>query len=149
MLTPDLTYSFRAPKDVSGPTFEVLTRQFDLSDTSATLIFTFDDLPKDRMLVLSNVAILANPGAGQSVIGMGLHGITAAGMQFDISRFAQAIVADLTESFNWQGQVFITGGGRGTTCVRITVSFSSGVAANTCAVGIHGVVIPRANAGPF
>ncbi len=149
MLAPDLTYSFRMPKDVSGPTFEILSRDASISDTSTTVTFTLDDLPKDRLLILSNIQVHANPGAAQGMDNIRAFGTTPAGQMFGIARLNEPVVAGLTRSLNWQGQVYIMGGGRGTNQVTIVGGFDSGVAANVITVGIHGLVIPRANAAAF
>lgn len=148
MLTPDLTYAYRQPKDVSGPTFEVMSRQGDESDTATGVTFTLTGLPKDRMLVLSNVCILMIPGATQSVTALSVSATTPAGLVFDISRFNQA-AATGSRSHNWQGEVFLLGGGRGANLLTITATFDAGANSNRLIASIFGVVIPRANAGPF
>jgi len=149
MLAPDLTYSFRQPKDTSGPTFETFSRQATVSDTSASLTIAVSDLPKDRMLALSNVTILGQPGLTQGVSSMRLHGTTPAGLSFDIFRFNEPLVTDLQRSLNWQGQIFLLGGGSGVTILTASGSFDAGVAANNLHIGAFGIVMPRANAGPF
>ena len=149
MLTPDLTYSFRMPKDTSGPTFEVLTRASSQAATNATLTFTMNDMAKDKMFVLSNITCVASPGATQAPLGIVVTGSTQAGLAFEIVRINALAVADQNMNLNWQGQVFLMGGGPGTLCVSVVASFDAGVASNSLTLGIHGVVIPRANAAAF
>lgn len=149
MLTPDFTYAFRQPKDVSGPTFEPYLRQGVVQATSGGLTFTLIDLPRDRMLVLSNVVMLGLPGATQACTAFALSATTAAGLQMEIARENFPVVADLRRTLNWQGQIFILGGGLATTLLTAVATFDAGVNQNEIRVGVHGVVIPRANASPF
>lgn len=149
MLTPDLTYSFRQPKDVSGPTFELFSRSATVTDTATAVVFTVTDLPKDRMLVLSNVTVFANPGAGQALSGITVDAVTAARLGFAIARLNPVPLADANIAFNWQGQVFVLGGGADSTLLTVTATFDAGVNANAIVTSVHGVVIPRANASPF
>jgi len=100
-------------------------------------------------MVLSNIAIRATPGATQACNQILVIGFSAAQQDFDVFRERFAAVADQTESANWQGQVYLLGGGRATTCVSVRATFDAGANANSLRVGIHGVVIPRANVGPF
>lgn len=149
MLAPDLTYSFRQPKDTSGPTFEVFSRILDLTDTAASIINTLTDLPKDRLLVLANVSVLAIPGATQSLSNIIVSTTTAAGLTVEIVRETPVAVADQNRSLSWQGEVFVLGGGLDTIFLTVSGTFSAGVNANRILAGVHGVVIPRANASPF
>lgn len=149
MLTPDLTYSFRMPKDTSGPTFEVFSRHGNESGTAVQVVFTILNLPIDRMLVLSNAVLLGIPGATQGVESLRVEGMTAAGLLFAIARFDEVLVADLNRELTWAGQVFLPGGGPGVTLVRATANFDAGVNSNQLIADFHGVVIPRANAAPF
>jgi len=149
MLAPDLTYAFRQPKDVSGPTFEAMSRTGDTAATSNNLTFTVDGLAKDKLLALSNVCVVAIPGATQGVISISLSAMTPALLSFDIARFNEALVADLNRQLTWAGQVYLLGGGPGSNQITVAASFDAGVASNRMIVGLHGVVIPRANASPF
>lgn len=149
MLTPDFTYSFRQPKDVTGPTFEPLYRQDDQSTAATILDFVLVDLAKDRMLVLSNLTLRARPGAGNTVTSVQLVAFTAARLEFDIARLTPVQAADQDITLNWQGQVFIMGGGANSNLLRARAIFDLGVVPNQMRVGIHGVVIPRANAAAF
>lgn len=149
MLAPDLAYAFRQPKDVSGPTLEVLTRQQSSSATATTVTTTIMGVPQDRILILSNVSVRGDPGATQACVAIEVRGFTAAGLLFDIITSNPAIVADLTQVLNWQGQVFLLGRGIGETIVEVNCFYDAGVNANANRVGFHGAVIPRANVSPY
>jgi len=146
---PEITYRYIYPKDIAGPTFEIMTRANTLSSSSTALNDDVLGIPKDRTLVLTNIAVQANPGAGFSVGDIQIVGFTAAGLVFVISWQEFTAVADLEQSHNWQGEVYLQGRGIGQPIVRIHSAYSSGAAANVQTFGLHGIVIPRGNAGAF
>jgi len=149
VLTPDITYSFRRAKDVSGPTFEILCRRLSSATAAAAQTVVISDLAKDKMLVLSNVSLVGIPGATQGVTNMSFSGVTPGGLIFAIARFNEALVADLNRQLSWAGTIYLTGGGAGVDILTFTANFDAGAASNQILVGVHGVVIPKANAGPF
>ena len=149
MFVPDITYRFVAPTDTSGPTFEIVSRQESLSGGPALTVLTLSDIPKDRILVLSNCELIGIPGATQNVLEMKIQGVTQAGLIFDIDADVRAGNADDSRDIGWHGQIWIQGGGDGTDTVRVSVLFNAVVNANTVTVGIHGIIIPHGNAGAY
>lgn len=149
MLAPDIAYAFRQPKDISGPTMEVLCRHLDSAASATVIDLLITDLPKDRMLILGNVTMRGSPGATQHVASLQIIGITAAGLEFDIARLTPVLTADLIQTLNWQGGIYLMGGGLDTTTIRVRGVFNSGTNSNSVRTGIHGIVVPRANVSPF
>jgi len=149
MLAPDIAYSFRLPKDVSGPTLEVLSRIATEAGTATTVTFEFSNLAKDRILILNNVSARGTPGATQACTNLVIRAVTAAGLFFDVARNTFVVAADVVQTLNWQGSVFIPGGGTPSTTVQVNADFDAGVASNTVRVSIHGTIIPRANVAQF
>lgn len=149
MLVPDIAYRFVAPTDTAGPSFEILSRQQSLSGGPILTVLTVSDIPKDRILVLSNVELIGEPGATQNVEEMKIQGVTQAGLIFDIDADVRSGSADDSRDIGWHGQVWIQGGGDGNDTVRTTVLFNSVTNANTVTVGIHGIIVPHGNAGAF
>jgi len=146
---PGITYRFRSPKDTSGPTFEVVTRT--LSSSASALAITHDvfELAKDKMLVLSNVTMVANPNAGNGVVNMVLSVFTAAQQRVQIMNIEFPATADAEETLNWQGEVYVLGGGRDTVALRFYFEFDDALAANQVVANWCGVVVPRGNASAF
>jgi len=145
---PEICYRFIYPKDTAGPTFEIMTRDVDNAATSATVTISITGVPKDRVLVLQNVNMFADPGAGQAVVQQILSGFTPAGLQFTIARTAKAAIADLNDNLNWQGAVYLPGLGDGVILSALTV-YDAGVASNALTFSMQGVVIPRGNSAAF
>lgn len=128
---------------------EVLSRLATPAATATTVEFTFTDLAKDRMLILSNIAIRADPGATQALTSLQVFGFTPGRLEFDIVRLNPVITADLTQDLNWQGQVYLLGGGTPSNTLRFRAGFDAGVNSNALRIGFHGIVVPRANVAPF
>lgn len=150
MRAPEITYGYTAPTDTAGPTFELFTRNESISGgASALSVLTFGDIPKDRILVLSNVALTADPGNAQFIDEMRIQGITQAGLIFDIATDIVVKAANIEASLNWDGAVYIQGGGLGNDSIRVLASFDAFANANLLAVGLHGVVIPHGNVASF
>lgn len=127
---------------------EVLCRQLSVTDTSNSINVDMTDLPMDKCFILSNLTVRVNPGALQEMSSLQIIGFTAAGFGFDIFR-EMGVGATATSAHNWQGQIFILGGKPGAVNLRCTAAFDLGVAGNEVRFAWHGVVIPRANVGPF
>jgi len=149
MRFPGIAYSFMRDTDVAGPTALILSRHFSVSSSLALLEFLFTDLPKDRVLVLTNVAVAGLPGASQGVREVGIQGISQGEENFTIAHDYLPGTNDLRAMINWQGEVYIQGGGPGTTTVRLLTFFTDLTNANTMTIGIHGIIIPRGNLGGF
>jgi hypothetical protein len=150
MRFPGIAYSFMRPTDTAGPTALILSRHQSISGGGLSLIeFFFRDLSKDRILVLTNVALKAAPGLAQFVLDLKIEGVSQGELNFEIMQRTPLRTIDQDEDLNWQGEVYIQGGGPGTDTLRIFASFNSAVAANTAVVGFHGIIIPRGNMGGF
>jgi len=146
---PEITYRFIAPTDTAGGTFDLLSRQVSQSAGVVTIEILIADLPKDRILVLTNAALTADPGAAQLVVEMKIQGVTQAGLIFDIATDITLGAADIEKSLNWTGSVYIQGGGVGRNTVRAVALFDAAVAANNITFGAHGIIIPHGNVGSF
>ena len=146
---PGIAYAFQRPTDTAGPTALILSRHFQSSSGITLVEFLFSDLSKDRVLVLTNVSIIADPGAAQGVREIKIQALSQGQENFTIDARIPLNIADQIEVLNWQGEVYIQGGGPGTNTLRIFSFYSAAVAANTMTVGIHGIIIPRGNLGGF
>jgi len=150
MRAPDVTYRYLYPKDVSGPTFEILSRSFSSGATAAaTITETLTGVPLDRILVLTNATIEGLPGAAQTIDEMVIQGTTQAGLTYNIAVARPLLAATEGATLNWAGEVYIQGGGAGSATIRLSCVFNAGVAANSLFASLSGIVIPRGNAGPF
>jgi len=149
MRFPGIAYSFMRGTDVAGPTALIVSRAFSVSTSAALLEFFFSELDKDRVLVLTNVSVVARPGTGQNVVEIAVQGVSQGELIFDISREEPRLSNDQETTLNWDGEVYIQGGGDSTDTVRVFVLFNSPTNANTMTVGLHGIVIPRGNLGGF
>jgi len=149
VLAPDLAYSFRVPKDVSGPTMQLLSRRVTVADTATTVLFTLTGVARDMCLILNNASVRLSPGATQTVEMCVLQGTSAAGLQFDIERTLFHTAATQEEALNWTGAVYLLGGGTDNTIIRVSTRFDAGVNSNQIVVNLHGIIIPRANIAPF
>ena len=150
MRFPGITYSFKRPTDVSGPTALILSRHFQISGGGSSLLdFRFSDVPKDRVLVLTNVSVIAQPGLAQHVIEMKIQAFSQGVENFNIDQRLPLQVTDQDEVLNWQGEVYIQGGGPDTDTIRIFTFYNSAVASNAMTLGMHGIIIPRGNLGGF
>jgi len=148
MQVPEIAYRYIYPKDVSGPTFEILTRVLAGAETGDPII-NFTGIPKDKVLVLTNVAMLANPGATQACTFIGLSGFSSAGAIFDIKVETFPADADENQTLNWDGAVYIAGGVEGQVNLRFSAAFDAGVNSNTLDANFNGVIIPRGNIAIF
>jgi len=147
---PGITYSFQRPTDTNSPTALILSRHFQISGGGSSLLeFLFSDLSKDRVLVLTNVSVIANPGGAQIVLEMAIQGLSQGQENFNIDRREPAADPGINKVLNWQGEVYIMGGGPGTDTLRIFTFYDSPVVSNAMTVGIHGIIIPRGNLGGF
>jgi len=146
---PEITYRYIYPKDIAGPTFEILTRSLSLTASAASLNIPLNDIPLDKVLVLNNASLLAGPDATQVAQILRFEGVTAAGLTFTIAESREVTVAGLAMALNWSGEVFLAGGGRGNTTVNVFGNFDSGAQPNFLQGSFSGTIIPRANIATF
>ncbi len=149
MRAPGITYAFASPIDTAGQTFEILTRQDQLSAGVAFFSRVLTGLGKDRILVLTNVTLTAEPGATQFVDELRIQGVTHTGVIFDLATDVFIHAVDEQVSLNWEGEIYIPGGGTDADFVRNTANFNAGVNANLVTNSWHGIVIPRGNSAAF
>jgi len=146
---PEITYRFQYPKDVSGPTFEIVNGTESGSASALTITLDVQNIPKDRILCLSNITMIANPNATNGVVNLVASIITGAQQRIQIINEEFPATADAEETMNWQGEVYILGGGRDTTALRFFFEFDDALAANTAVASWAGVIVPRGNASQF
>jgi len=146
---PDITYRLARPPASSGPLIELFTAHLGASGTSAGLQVLIPGIAMDRVLVLTNVAVVAAPGLTQAPLRIVVEGRTPSGVQFGITRQSVAAVADLRHDLNWSGEVMIGGGGTDTNIIICDTTFDAGVASNSMVISAFGYVIPRGNIAPF
>lgn len=149
MRAPSPTYVFTSPTDVAGPTFEPLSRAFQTGGAFLLIEHLLSDVPKDRVLVFTNATVQALPGATQAVTEIKIQIVTQTGLVVDIATDSGPQTADLIRDLNWEGSVYVAGGGDGARTLRIIASFDANANANTATAGIHGIIIPRGNIGAF
>ena len=150
MRAPNIAYQFTAPTDTAGPTIELVNRTVQISGGAGDELELLQlEVPKDRIFILSNVTMDTNPGAAQIVEVMRVEGRTQTGFLFGIANEEFQLAADDQASLNWQGEVWIPGGGQKTTTLRFFARFNASVVANFLRAEYSGIVIPRGNAGAF
>jgi len=149
MKAPDITYRYLYPKDVSGPTFEIVSRNDGGAVTATSRTFTFAEIPKDKVLVLSNFMSTATPGATQAVTSITLSAFTSSGQEWTIVGQSFVVAADVVQTLAWDGVVYVAGREPGAANLRMVGTFDAGVASNAINFNFHGFVIPRGNAAIF
>ena len=149
MRFPGIAYQFVAATDTAGPTALIVSRHNQISTSANLLEHFFTDLPKDRILVLTNVSLKANPGTGNSAVQIKIQGFSQGVENFNIAQLEPDLGADKEAVLNWQGEVYIQGGGVGTNTLRFMTFYDLAVNANSQTLGFHGIVIPRGNMGGF
>lgn len=149
MRFPGIAYSFMRDTDTAGPTALILSRHLQVSSAAVQLEQFFANLPKDRILVLTNVSVASDPGSGQAISEIAIQGLSQGITNFTVARLLPPITTALNRDLNWQGEVYIQGGGPGTNTVRMFTQFDAGANANLMTVGLHGIIIPRGNMGGF
>lgn len=149
MRAPGITYQFVREKDTAGPSFEVANRTLQESGSNNPIELVFNDLAKDKILVLTNVTVDANPGATQFVTDLLINGRTGTGTEFGIARATPVFNADESHSLNWSGSVYIIGNQAGEDSLRFRAFFNANANANAFTVSWSGIIIPRGNAALF
>lgn len=147
MRAPELAYSFNQPKDVSGPTLELFSRQLATTTATNPIQLAFSGIPKDKILIVTNLSLSANPGATQAVENMSVLGTFPAGIATTIEQNFPLQVADLTEALNWQGEVWIPGGDQNQ--LIFSATFDAAANPNFMSVHAYGLIVPRANTANF
>jgi len=146
---PGITYRFIRQIDTAGPTFELVSRDLNAAASATEVTTTLTGVPKNKILVLSNVSVIALPGATFSCIAIQLAGFTGAGARLLIQQERFAVDADETKTLNWQGEIWLPGRGGTDISVEVEGTFTSGAASNSIFIGLFGIIIPRGNASQF
>jgi len=149
MRIPEIAYRYLYPIDVASPTLELVTRELSSTLTNALVELSLTGIPTNKILVLSNVTLLADPGATQSVTFLEVAAFTGAGARFLIAQERPVAVADQNRVLNWQGECWIPGRGDAAISVTVGAGFSAGVAGNNLVLGLFGSIIPRGNMAMF
>lgn len=149
MRAPSPTYVFTSPTDTAGPTFEPLSRAFQIGGAFLLIEALLIDIPKDRVLVFTNATVQALPGATQTVTEIKIQIVTQTGLVVDVATSSGSQTADVIENLNWSGSYYVAGGGAGNRTLRLIASFDANANANTLTAGIHGIIVPRGNIGAF
>jgi len=142
---PDITYGFSVAKDTAGPTFEIFHAIDQRSGGVSVDEFVQTGLAKDRALVLTNATVTANPGSSQLVVEMKIQIVTHTGVIVDLQVDTLNRTGGDDAFMNWQGEVYLLGGGDGADFLRSFAQYSSVTVANTTTVSWSGVVVPRGN----
>lgn len=137
------------PGDFGSISFELIQRKITTSGTATGLTAAFSDLAKDKLLVLTNMSGILEPGTGQGNVAVAVNGYGGGGSFHDIFRLVFAETADLSDAFNWQGTVVFRGRGPGEKTIGADAVFDSGVNSNTVRLSITGYIIPRANVAEY
>jgi len=146
---PPITYRYIYPKDVAGPTLEGFVRHRTVVAAATQIEQFVTGIPKDRILVLTNVCMECAPGAAQILENIAVQGFTSAGLQFNIALERPDPTVSADRVLNWTGEVWITGRGEGVNSMRLNSVYDLGVANNTTTFTVFGFIIPRANVAPF
>jgi len=149
VFAPEIAYRYIYPKDIAGPTFEILSRLLSTTGAATTLEVNITGIPKDRVLVLGNVTIEGGPGGALVCTALDLRGVTGAGLDFPIKQVTTQLGNSLDQNLIWTGSIFIPGSGEGNNSLRARAFFSAATSTNSLSVGVHGVVIPRGNSAAF
>lgn len=149
MLTPEITYRYTLPKDVAGPTFEIFHQTENTTAAAAQIFRRASGIPKDRILIVSNIILHADPGATQACIELSARAFTQAGIAFQVDQLDFAVVADLNHNLSWQGELWLPGRGGVANMLEFRATFDAGVNANVLETCLQGVLIPRGNVGAF
>jgi len=146
---PNICYRFIYAIDVAGPTFEAIARTLTVADTATIVAINLTGIPKNKVLVLSNVTCFANPGATQGVTAITVSMRGAQGAEVNVASEQFVVVADQNQRLNGQGEIYIPGRGEGNASVGFSAQFDAGVASNQGIFHLNGVIIPRGNVATF
>lgn len=149
MRLPDICYRFSVATDQSGPTFELCPRFLNVAATTASVVANLTGIAKDRVLCITNLQASFIAGGTEALTRAAFFGTSPAGVVFNIHQERFAEVADQREHMNWQGEIYIGGGGRDQTIVTCEAIFDGAVNNNSVIFSIFGVVIPRGNIAPY
>jgi len=135
--------------DERSVTIETINRETGVTASATTINNEFTSLANDRIFVLTNISGILLPGAAQGVASVTCSVFTASGAGVDVFRLVYPATADLDETFNWQGEVWVRGRGGTDRVFQVQAKFSAAVAANTNNMAFSGYIIPRANVAEY
>jgi len=149
MRIPEIAYRYLRAIDTAGPTLEVWTRHSTDAGTAASRSITHASIPKNKILILFNVTMVATPGATQSVTSINFTATTPAGLGWNVCFESFEVEADARRATCWNGEVWIGGRGEGVESITATAGFDAGVASNALTASFQGIVVPKANVASF
>lgn len=148
MRVPDIAYRFLWPIDTSGPTLETITRNISQASAASILDQTITGIPGDKILVLTNAFIAAEPNGAQGCVEMHMSVFTGAGSETIFAQRFPTTGTGAEEVLNWSGEIWMRGRDPGGASMRFHTTFS-GALANVMRGAIQGFIIPRGNVAPF
>lgn len=148
MIVPDITYRYMTATDTSGPTFEILTHFETITSVAIAHVFTLTGVPKDRVLLISNVQIEMNATGTESAEHVAIFARTPAGATANLTQEQFPVVQAGTVNVDWQGQIFVGGSGADNTILQCNAVYDAGVLTKTSHFSVFGVMIPRGNIAP-
>lgn len=135
MIVPEQVYSQPLLKDQFTQQIEIVEREVVASIYGPQVLFA---VPGDRVLILTNLTLSANDAP--PIIARVYHTNTAAGQKRGVFDWQGSGAAGQPQSFNWQGQVWISPG-------RIMMGQVVPITATgVVTLSLHGVTIPRGSA---
>lgn len=149
MRFPELVYQLAQSPASTGPLLELFARRVRVADTSASIPVSINGPAKDKVLVVTNIAVDFSPGAAQQIIRGVFSGRTPGGVIWSLQELGFVEVDGFRTGMSWQGEVAIGGGGVDRSIIIVDGVFDGGVQTNTVTVGVAGYVIPRGNIAPF
>lgn len=133
------------PSDLSGPVWEPLKNQINNSAAATQVKAISSSPPVDKLWVITSLAGLATPGAGQNVDTFIIEVQTIDGQEVRLGYPATDMpgAADERLAINWTGLLVL----RPTETIESLANFNAGVQTNFATLGIVGYQIPKGNVG--
>lgn len=139
MKFPEWLYSL-LPGDAGTQLISIIWREASSAVANASVSVTMFVVPKDKVLVLTNVTGLFDPGAAQGCFERRVMADPPEGTtRYNILHSITGGTADVVTDANWQGEVIIPGGWK----VKVEGTFTAAIAANLVEGEMHGYLVPR------
>lgn len=149
MRVPDILYRLSRAPGALGPLVELFVRRQETSASATSVSSAITGVPKDKILIVTNLSMDLSPGAAQQIIRCVMSGRTPGGQVFAIKQLGFTEVDAFRTGMNWQGEVSIGGGGTDASILLFDSVWDGGANANQQVVSVFGYVIPRGNVAPF
>ncbi|MEA3482769.1 MAG: hypothetical protein U9R65_12545 [Pseudomonadota bacterium] len=145
MRVPELVYQFQRPLDAAGPTFELYQRELAATFNGVQVRAALSNVPKDRVLVISNVHVRSVRGGVVGITRIVINGTTNAGRVITIKNVDFVPAVGGSANLDWQGEVQLLGGGPLISTIFADTFFDAANAANGTTISVFGIMIPRGN----